>query len=74
MTRRERHLKIVSGFDDRTVRYAFVCLQARHGFNLLSDEAVEMLAREVLAIHKRRQETNARNRALSEERRVAVPI
>ena len=68
MTRRERHLRIIDGFDDRSVRYAFDKLRARHGFDLLSNEAVERLAREVLADWKRHKEMAARNRALAGER------
>lgn len=69
MTRRERHLRIINDFDEKSVRWAMQRLKARHGFDLLTDEAVELLARQVLSDYRRTQEMNARNRAIAEQQR-----
>lgn len=76
MNRRERHIRILDNFGglrspsgSRAVQWELDSLFARHGLALLTDEAIEMLVRRLLASRQRQQRMNAENRRINAERK-----
>lgn len=67
MTRRERLTRIVEWFEDRRSRRQLDDLIAKRGLTILTDEAMEELARRCVADYRFGQKLNRENRA----RRVA---
>jgi hypothetical protein len=70
MNRRARHIHIIDNFGGlesrsgcRTVKFEFDRLLSVHGLDLLTDEAVEMLASRVVASYRFSQKLNRENRA-----------
>jgi hypothetical protein len=70
MTRRERHIRILDNFDGlrmvtgcRIVRSELDRLITRHGFELFTDKAIEMLTAATVRDWKRTQRMNRENRA-----------
>lgn len=73
MNRRERHLRIIENFGrdwpHRTMREI---LLPRKGFSILSDEGIELLARELLAEVAFSKKIAAHNRNLRAKREAGV--
>jgi hypothetical protein len=70
MTRRQRHLRILDNFGglrgltgSHRVKWEFDRLISIHGLDLLTDEAVEMLASRTVSSHRFTQRINRENRA-----------
>ena len=68
MTRRERHLRIIASWDQDTIRFHLESLLARQSFGALKDEAVENLARRLIAAKNYTKKLNEQNRKLRETR------
>ena len=68
MTRRERHLNIINWFCERRRVEVLSRLmdRKRYEYEPLTDQAVEELARMLLASYAYSQKLNARNRAIRE--------
>lgn len=66
MTRRERHIRILDNFGglrgSHRVKREFDRLLSIHGLDLLTDEAVEMLAARTVSSHRFSQRINRENR------------
>jgi hypothetical protein len=68
LTRRDRCLRIVNSFDDGNRRYHLSVLLACNGLDVLTDGAVEDLARLMMRAHTLQQRLNRENRARRQER------
>lgn len=60
MTRRERHLRIIESFDDRSQRFERELVIGMLGPDALSDAAVERIASRLVGSHKIRKQERAR--------------
>lgn len=63
MTRRQRHERILESFGSDTLRWHRNGAIARFGLAAFTDAAVEWIARDTVASHRRQQRYNRENRA-----------
>lgn len=74
MNRRERHISIIDNFgglnrySGQEVQWGLDALFIKHGLALLTDEAIEMLVRRLLASRRYQNKINAENRRIREGR------
>jgi hypothetical protein len=67
MTRRQRHQNIIENFgglDGHSPRFHAQSVIGKLGLKAFSDEAIEMLARDLVSSHARQNRYNAEYRAL----------
>ncbi len=69
MTRRERMLRIVESHGEERASWELSGMMARRGrmkrLELLTDEAIDELARRLVVSHRRQQRMNAENRRIA---------